>query len=49
MSVDKMLWVSIKKFPFVPKSIIDGVSVNKAPKNWIEDETKKAYYDLKVK
>lgn len=29
--VDKLLWVVIEEGPFIPKSIVDGIYVNKAP------------------
>lgn len=48
ISVDKILWVSIEEGPFVPKSIVDGGLVKEASKDWNDEETNKAYYDLKV-
>lgn len=41
-----MLWIVIKDAPFVIKSIVDGVSINKTPKHWTDDENKLASYDL---
>lgn len=38
-SVDKNLWVAVTDGPFIPKG---NDEVIKHPKNWTNDETKKA-------
>lgn len=48
MSIDKLLWVSIENGTFISKSIVDGISVKKAPKKWNGEKTKKVSYDLKM-
>lgn len=47
MSVHKYLWVAITNKHFIPKSEV-GNSV-KHPKDWIDDETKKASDDSKAR
>lgn len=47
MSIDKYLWVEITSMPFIPQNKVDN-SV-KLPQDWINDETKKASYDLKAR
>lgn len=46
---DKMIWVSIKDGLFIPKSTIEGFETIKLPNDWIDEETRKASYDLKAK
>lgn len=35
MWVDKMLWVVIIDKPFIPKSDVDGISLDKPLKDWM--------------
>lgn len=46
LSVDKNLWVAVTDDPLCPKGGGDFV---KHPKDWIDNETKQASYDLKVR
>lgn len=33
--------------PFIPKGEVNGVLTEKLPNNWLDEEPKKAFYDLK--
>lgn len=46
LSVDKNLWCVVTKGPFISKGDDDVV---KHPKDWTNDETKKASYDLNAR
>lgn len=47
MWVDKYLWVTTSDKPFFPGNEVDNFV--KLPKDWTDDETKKALYDLKAR
>lgn len=47
LSVDKNLWIAVTEGSFIPKRKVDDPI--KYPKDWTDDETKKASYDLKVR
>ena len=46
LSVDENLWCAFTEGPFIPQGDDDIV---KHPKDWNDDETKKASYDLKAR
>lgn len=47
ISIEKYLWVAITQEPFIPNNKANNYV--KLPKDWIEEETKKASYDLKLR
>lgn len=48
MTLDKILWLSIKHGPFVPKRTVKVVETINPPKNKTDEETRKFSYDPKV-
>lgn len=46
LSVDKNLWCDVTEGPYISK---DDNDVVKHPKDWTDDETKNASYNLKVR
>jgi len=48
-SFDRGIWDTIVNGPFVPKTIIDGVTTDKPWSEWSADESKKAQFDCMAK
>jgi len=48
-SLDRGIWYAILNGPFVPKIVIDGVTVDKPWSEWSEYESKKAQFDCMAK
>lgn len=49
MYVDLQFCVTIEEGSFSLQKVIDGVSGRKFPKEWNDNKTKKASYDLRVR
>lgn len=49
ISVDSQLCFAIEEGFVSPQKFVDGVSIKKLLKEWNDDETKKASYDLKAR
>lgn len=49
MLVEKVIWLAITDEVFLPKTKVDGDFIVKFPKDWYDEETKKASYVLKVR
>ena len=48
-SLDRGIWDAIVNDPYVPKTVVDGVTINKPWSEWSDYESKKAQFDCMAK
>jgi len=48
-SLDRVIWDAIVNDPYVPKTVVDGVTINKPWSEWSDYESKKDHFDYVAK